>query len=88
MIRRVFKGLDSKSPEVPTPVKPAVPTWEERIIKCLAHEDKWDYGSLSKTGELFTISSLSVVNVPKAVISKMVQDKQIMLGEDDFYSLM
>jgi hypothetical protein len=68
------------------PVQEVIPIdWETVVTQHLRPINRWMYGSLNKAGELFTIRSLSVVHVPKGVIDKMLSNKQIALGEDDYY---
>jgi len=59
--------------------------WESKILKHLKAKNRWDYGCLNKAGELFTIKTLSTVNVPKEALNKLISNKQIALGEDDYY---
>ncbi len=59
--------------------------WEKVILQHLNPVNRWMYGNLSRTGELFTIRSLSRVQVPQRVITQMISNKQIALGEDDYY---
>lgn len=61
--------------------------WENKILIHLQATNRWDYGCLSKAGELFTIKSLTSVNVPKEAINKLISNKQIALGDDDYYHI-
>jgi len=89
--RRIIPKPVVEEPEVVTIptrrriITTSVSDWEDIILRHLKPSNRWMYGHLSKIGDLFTIRSLSTVRVPKEVIDKMLSNKQIALGEDDYY---
>lgn len=68
-------------------VKEEIPIdWKEKILLCLDPENRWDYGNLSKTCELFTICDCRVRKVPKEVVDSLEKESFIFLAEDGFYT--
>jgi len=54
--------------------------WEVEIRTCLTSKgDNWDWGCLSKSGELFKILTLSSTVVPKDILNGMVSNGSLKL---------